>query len=156
MCISAKAVFVAAALALGAAPVYGQPFDLTGVLKSKPELSDDALTRACKAEPATANTLCQGNEGKFSLKSASIETRGNIHLKAIFRQTNRHVLTAGVVLYDSSSDVIANFEIGTSCQIIKKSIEGDNAYLKIANAILSLSGQNVADIAVKHKAIPGC
>ena len=141
---------------LTTSPSAGQAFDLSNILKTKPELSDQRLTAMCKAEPATAITICEGNEGRIHFVSASLETKGNIFLTAVFRQTNKHIPWKGFTAYNSSSNVNLSIEVNSSCQIVSKKITGENTYVQIANAILSTLGQNLADVAIKDKAIPGC
>ena len=138
--------------------------DLTQLVCNKPEMNAAALTRECKGNSISANTICQGNEGMAWCKSANLVIGDTSILQVSIGFRNRHVpghiwnifknKHDPIVLYDSSSTGYVTVWVDKSCKVTDKKIEFSNASAQVIQWLGERLGKRVEDSI--PNTIPGC
>jgi hypothetical protein len=117
-------------------------------------MSESILTAQCKGNPLSANTICQGNEGKAWCKSATLDVGDTSVLKVEIGFQNKHVPVPDFVLYDSSSTGLITLWIDKNCKIIDRNVTFTNFSAQLVQWLGERFGKRVEDSL--PNAIPGC
>lgn len=138
--------------------------DITKLVCSQPQMQEAALTKECKGNDISANTICQGNEGKAWCKGASLDVGDTSILRVSIGFRNRHVpgkiwnifknKHEPIVLYDSSSTGTVTVWIDKTCKVIDKKAEFSNASAQALQWLGERFGKRVEDSIPNQ--VPGC